>query len=245
MKPLLPAFLLRDSSGADRSFPSGRPTLIVMVKEDCPTCGIVMPLLEAFFRSYGVALDVLVVGQTQQGNAILIDRHRLTCGVLDDSRLKVSFAYDVEMVPAVFVADAQGSELLRVQGFDRAEWQQLDATLAKMAGVRPAPVDWAQLPLWRPGCGSLSVDPRYADRLRAEAENSPLRARKIEIAPADDEFEFMFDQGFTDGLPVVPPTPERVIRMLTGTRRDPQQIVALVPPNMGEATVEKIAINAV
>ena len=245
MKPLLPAFLLRDSSGADRSFPSGRPTLIVMVKEDCPTCGIVMPLLEAFFRSYGDALDVLVVGQTQQGNAILIDRHQLTCGVLDDSRLKVSFAYDVEMVPAVFVADAQGGELLRVQGFDRAEWQQLDATLARMAGVRPAPVDWAQLPLWRPGCGSLSVDPRYADRLRAEAENSPLRARKIEIAPADDEFEFMFDQGFTDGLPVVPPTPERVIRMLTGTRRDPQQVVALVPPNMGEATVEKIAINAV
>ena len=102
-----------------------------------------------------------------------------------------------------------------------------------------------QLPPWRPGCGSLSVDPRFADRLRAEAENSPLRARKIEIAPPDDEFEFMFDQGFTDGLPVVPPTPERVIRMLSGTRRDPQQLVAIVPPNMGEATVEKIAINAV
>jgi hypothetical protein len=81
--------------------------------------------------------------------------------------------------------------------------------------------------------------------LRAEAENSPLRARKIEIAPDDDEFEFMFDQGFTDGLPVVPPTPERVIRMLSGTRRDPQSIVAIVPPNMGEATVEKVAINAV
>jgi len=245
MKPLLPAFLLRDSSGVDRSFPSGRPTLIAMVKEDCPTCGIVMPLLEAFFRSYGDVLDVLVIGQTRDGNAILIDRHRMTCRVLDDSRLKVSFAYDIEMVPAVFVADAQGGELLRLQGFDRAEWQRLDATLAGMAGVHAAPIDWAKLPPWRPGCGSLSVDPRYADRLQAEAENSPLRARKIEIAPADDEFEFMFDQGFTDGLPVVPPTPERVIRMLSGTRRDPQQVIALVPPNMGEATVEKIAINAV
>jgi hypothetical protein len=33
--------------------------------------------------------------------------------------------------------------------------------------------------------------------------------------------------------------------MLSGTRRDPQSLVAVVPPNMGEATVEKVAINAV
>ncbi len=245
MQSLLPAFLLRDQSDVDRSFPNGRPALIAMVKEDCPTCGIVMPLLEAFHRAYGDALDVLVVGQTQDGNTLLIDRHQLTCAVLDDSRLKVSFAYDIDMVPSLFVADAKGREQQRLQGFDRAEWQALDATLARIAGVSAAPIDWQSLPPWRPGCGSLSVDPRFADRLRAEAENSPLRARKIEIAPQDDEFEFMFDQGFTDGLPVVPPTPERVMRMLSGTPRDPQQVVAIVPPNMGEATVEKIAINAV
>ncbi len=249
MKPLLPAFSLRDQNGNDRAFPQGdgRPALIVIVKEDCPTCGLVMPLLEAFHRGYGAQIDVQVVGQTVPGNAALIDRHDLTCAVLDDSRLKVSFAYDTDIVPAVFVADAHGREVTRVQGFDRAEWQQLDGVLAELAGANAtqARIDWAALPAWRPGCGSLSVDPRYADRLRAEAENSPLRARKIEIAPQDDEFEFMFDQGFTDGLPVVPPTPERVIRMLSGTRRDPQQVVALVPPNMGEATVEKIAINAV
>ncbi len=245
MKPLLPAFSLRDQSGQDRSFPSGRPALIAMVKEDCPTCGIVMPLLEAFHRAYGDALDVLVVGQTAQGNTVLIDRYDVTCAVLDDSRLKVSFAYDIDMVPAVFVSDADGRELRRLQGFDRAEWLALAGMLAEIAATTSAPIDWQSLPPWRPGCGSLSVDPRYADRLRAEAENSPLRARKIEIARQDDEFEFMFDQGFTDGLPVVPPTPERVIRMLSGTHRDPQQVVAIVPPNMGEATVEKIAINAV
>ena len=55
----------------------------------------------------------------------------------------------------------------------------------------------------------------------------------------------MFDQGFTDGLPVVAPSPERVLRMLGGTRRDAQEVVAVVPPNMGDATVEKVAINAV
>jgi hypothetical protein len=245
IKPQLPAFSLRDQSGQDRSFPVHRPALIAIVKEDCPTCGLVMPLLEAFHRAYGRALDVLVVGQTRDGNATLIDRHGLTCSVLDDSRLKVSFAYDIDMVPSMFVADADGRPLRRVDGFDRVEWQELDAELAALAGTRSSSVDWSALPAWRPGCGSLSVDPGFADRLRAEAENSPLRARKIEIAPADDEFEFMFDQGFTDGLPVVPPTPERVIRMLSGTRRDPQSVVAIVPPNMGEATVEKVAINAV
>ena len=72
-----------------------------------------------------------------------------------------------------------------------------------------------------------------------------MRARRIDIAQQDDEFEFMFDQGFSDGLPLLPPTPERVMRMLGGTQRDPQEVVAAVPPNMGEATVEKVAINAV
>ncbi len=245
MKPLLPAFSLRDDSGRDRSFPSGRPALIAVVKEDCPTCGIAMPVLEAWYRAHHDALDVLVVGQTEAGNALLRERYGLTCGLLDDSQLKVSFAYDIDTVPALFLADADGREQTRLVGFDRAEWQQLDAALAALTRHPRVDVDWSGLPAWRPGCGSLSVDPRFADRLRAEAENSPLRARRIEIAPQDDEFEFMFDQGFTDGLPVVPPTPERVMRMLAGTRRDPQSLVAIVPPNMGEATVEKVAINAV
>ena len=55
----------------------------------------------------------------------------------------------------------------------------------------------------------------------------------------------MYDQGFSDGLPVMAPTPERVLRMLRGTRRDAQELVAVVPPNMAPATVEKVAINAV
>ena len=55
----------------------------------------------------------------------------------------------------------------------------------------------------------------------------------------------MYDRGWSDGLPLVPPTPERVVRMLTGTSRDPEEIVAVVPPDLVECTVEKVAINAV
>ena len=55
----------------------------------------------------------------------------------------------------------------------------------------------------------------------------------------------MFARGWTDGLPVVPPTRERVLRMLSGTTREPSDVVALCPPDLVELTVEKIAINAV
>ena len=58
-------------------------------------------------------------------------------------------------------------------------------------------------------------------------------------------FEALHERGVTDGLPVVPPTPERVVAMLERTGRDPQEVVGVVPPYDGEATVEKVAINAV
>lgn len=54
-----------------------------------------------------------------------------------------------------------------------------------------------------------------------------------------------FDRGVTDGLPVVPPSQERVKRMLDGCRLDRNEIVGTVPPNYRPATIEKIAINAV
>ena len=242
MSKTLPPFSLADMSGTQHSFPAGgderNPTLLCFVKEDCPTCNLAMPLLQALHDGGDVA--VLAPGQTAAGNRALIERHGLTLPLLDDSTLKVSFAYDVETVPFVLLADRDGEELDRLTGFDRAEWQAFFERHAPSAAV-----DWQQLPKWRPGCGSLTQDPIIAERLRAESENSPLRARKIEIAPADDVHEFLFDQGFTDGLPVVPPTPERVLRMLSGTRRDAQETIAEIAPNYAPATVEKLAINAV
>ena len=238
MAALLPAFSLRDHNGEDRSFPAGRKSILCFVKEDCPTCNLVMPIVEALHREADAA--VLVPGQTAAGNEALAERHALTVPLLDDSALKASFAYDVEVVPLLIAADAEGREQDRLAGFDKGEWQAFFQRHAPAIGV-----NWDEYPDWRPGCGSLTQDPAIAERLRAAAENSPLRARRIEIAPADDVHEFMFDQGFTDGLPVVPPTPERVLRMLGGTQQDPQSLVATVAPNMAPATVEKVAVNAV
>ena len=68
----------------------------------------------------------------------------------------------------------------------------------------------------------------------------------LEIDETEDLIEVCYQNGWTDGLPVVPPTPERVERMLSGTDRDPDELIAVHPPkNGGRATVEKVAINAV
>ena len=60
-----------------------------------------------------------------------------------------------------------------------------------------------------------------------------------------DPIEALYDRGVTDGLPVVPPTRERVERAVAASGRPADTLIALVPPNYGRATVEKIAINAV
>ncbi|MBI2910146.1 MAG: hypothetical protein HYX92_21095 [Chloroflexi bacterium] len=57
--------------------------------------------------------------------------------------------------------------------------------------------------------------------------------------------EIFYRERMTDGLPIIPPTVERVQRMLEAVDRDPQEVIGLVAPKQGVATVEKIAANAV
>ena len=84
-----------------------------------------------------------------------------------------------------------------------------------------------------------------AERLEAKHKGGTLVSRKIEYADADDPVELCFGRGWTDGLPVTPPTDERVLAMLKGTPRRPDEIVGKIPPFLASCTVEKVAINAV
>lgn len=68
---------------------------------------------------------------------------------------------------------------------------------------------------------------------------------QLEIEETEDLIEVCYENGWTDGLPVVPPIPERVARMLSGTDLNPEELIAAVPPKWGRATIEKVAINAV
>ena len=65
------------------------------------------------------------------------------------------------------------------------------------------------------------------------------------MADPADPFETLYARGVTDGLPVIPPTRERVAAAVVATGRAPDEVIARVPPNFGRATVEKIAVNAV
>src|SRR5262245_27341966 len=81
---------------------------------------------------------------------------------------------------------------------------------------------------------------------RATTRTSACASPEAAVSePATDPFEVLFERGVTDGLPVVPPTRERVAAMITGSGRPGADLVAYVPPNFGRGTVEKIAINAV
>lgn len=91
---------------------------------------------------------------------------------------------------------------------------------------------------WCPGV--LGVQRPILGRLTPAA-----MATKRTLDSGKDPVEWLYEQGYSDGFPCVPPTPERVKYMLTGTERSPDEILGECPPTYGCVTVEKVAINAV
>ena len=199
--------------------------LVAFVKRECPTCQLVGPVLSQIAAAPGVALTVY----TQDDRSFPDGVKRA-----DDTSLAASWHHQIETVPTLLRV-AQGVEVERVVGWVRDEWEALTG----VAGLG------RDLPAWRPGCGSLSVDPDLAPDLAVRFGAGALHARRVEVATREDEMEAAYELGWTDGLPIVPPTEKRVLAMLAGTSRDPQQIVATVPPDLVECSVEKVAINAV
>ena len=87
---------------------------------------------------------------------------------------------------------------------------------------------------------------RSSDRIGAMPDHSlTAQVHTLDDASCEAVFEFAAEQGWTDGLPILPPTAESVRRMVAGSRRQPQELVAALPPQNAPATVEKIAVNAV
>lgn len=202
---------------------TARGRFLAFVKRDCPTCVLVAPVLAELAQRVNLA----VISQDDL-------RFPPDVPVIDDTNLDLSWQYRIETVPTVIRLDGSVEEA-RVSGWHRTEWEGLTG----VRGLGPA------LPDWRPGCGSRTVEPEVASELRLRYGRAALRARRVQIAPLEDEMELGFTRGWSDGLPVVPPTEHRVLEMLSGTRRDPSDIVAVVPPDLVECTVEKVAINAV
>jgi len=199
--------------------------LVVFVKRDCPTCTLIEPVLQRLARG-GTPLTVY----TQDDPAF----PKIVPSPIDDTALEFSYRLNIEAVPTLIRANNH-TEAERVVGWDRDAWRNVTGLMDL----------GASLPPHRPGCGSLSVAPGMVEILALRFGGITLASRRVELAPLEDDLEACFDRGWTDGLPVVPPTEERVVRMLGGTRRDPAEVVGRVPPNLIDCTIEKIAINAV
>ncbi|MFC4259254.1 thioredoxin family protein [Marinobacter lacisalsi] len=203
------------------SLPDG---LIVVAKRDCPTCQLIEPLLADIDRQAG---PLTVYSQDDPAFAEGVS------GAHHDATLEHSFRLKTEFVPTLIRVE-NGQEVERTYGWHRGDWQQ-------MTGIATLGED---LPPMRPGCGSKTLEPGIAEKLEVQFGDTRLSAREIET-DADDLIEACYERGWSDGLPVVPPTPERVLRMLKGTDRDPAEEVGLAPPDLAPCTVEKVAINAV
>jgi len=197
--------------------------LVAVVKKSCPTCELVAPVLEQIAKAGG---SLTVWCQDDPSFPLALE-------VRDDSDLEFSYHQDINIVPTLLRIKG-GREVERYEGWLRSAWEEA-------SGV---PALGTDLPEQRPGCGSLSVEPGHAAALEARFGES-LKSRRIEFGHQEDEHEALFERGWTDGLPVVPPTPERVVRMLAATPRASDEVVAVVPPNLASCTVEKVAVNAV
>jgi hypothetical protein len=130
----------------------------------------------------------------------------------------VSRAYSLQSLPTAVLVDRSGRETGRVVGWDS---DGLEALLS--ASVTD------EAPKRKPGCAAKNTYDAESLRLLDGA--------------GYDELEEMFERGWTDGLPVIPPTPERVEAMLGS--RDPSELRGEIPPAMARVTLERVAACAV
>ena len=91
------------------------------------------------------------------------------------------------------------------------------------------------------------------DLLRENVEEDEQRLCKaaesdmevyVDPDPEKLSYEFYMKKQ-TDGLPIIPPTGERVRKFIEFSGKNREDIIAVLPPRSGKATVEKIAVNSV
>ncbi len=198
---------------------------VMVLKRECPTCALVEPVV-AELQLAGFNLQIWTQDDPQFPASAQ--------PVGDDRSLEQSYRLNIETVPTLIRFSGE-DEVDRTVGWDRDDWRRI-VELESLG---------SDLPAFRPGCGSKSVDPGMPEKLALKFGEVRFQSRRVEIAEQEDAIEACYDRGWSDGLPLVPPTELRVMKMLAGTNRDSADIIGVVPPDLQPCTVEKIAINAV
>jgi thiol-disulfide isomerase/thioredoxin len=220
----------------------GKKALLIFFETDCPTCQLALPYFNALA---GESLQVIGISQDDEATTHrFVHELGIRYAVHVDDQLALSRAYDPQSVPTALLLDESGQLQSTSVGFDKKVLNELADKLG-YDSIAPAN-DGA--PSWKPGCSSRHLEP-HTDAA-ADGTSVPLLRRignpasRISVADEEDAVEYCF-RHFGDALPVVPPTEQRVAAMLTACALEPQNVVGRIPPCYGEATVEKIAANAV
>ncbi|HEX5188665.1 MAG TPA: redoxin domain-containing protein, partial [Streptosporangiaceae bacterium] len=207
--------------------------LLLFVSEECPTSALALRNLGPLCRAWDAAgLSATAVFEDPLDTALRMARTLGWTGraVSQDPPYRSSRDYGLLAVPTAVLVDRDGIVAASVVGWNQPALAALIARAAGLLGGVALPVPAAAEPLLKPGCSSkAAMDPEVA-----AAVSRPVAA---------DEMEEMFERGWTDGLPVVPPTRQRVDAMLGGA--DGAACIGEVPPSMGEATMERVAACAV
>ena len=211
---------------------AGGCALLLFVNEDCPTSAMAMRRLGPLCRAWQEAgLTASAVFEDPLEVAVRVARRLGWAGgvVSEDPPYETSRAYQLVSVPTAVLVDQAGTIAGSVTGWDHQALAALIGQAAALLGAELA-IPEATEPLLKPGCSSkAAIDPELAAAMSAPA--------------GTDDIEEMFERGWTDGLPVVPPTPERVEAMLGAAGGSAS--LGPVPPAMGEATLERVAACAV
>ena len=243
-----PGFSLTRLDGTSTRFESGaqsRSRLLVFFETDCPTCRLAIPYLNRLARELGKASDILGVSQdAATPTRELVEQAPIEFPVALDRDLSVTKLYDPVAVPTFFLIGADGRIIQTLGGFDKRALNEIATAMSGAPLVIAEPFDGA--PDTKFGCTSRHLEASGEGELAAAANpyvKRAARAARIELDDSIDPFEYC--TRFGDPLPVIPPTVDRVDRMLAACSLAADEVVALIPPNYGAATVEKIAANAV
>jgi peroxiredoxin len=231
-----------ESAPAVPGLQPGKKALLAFFETDCPTCQLALPYLNALKND-----SVQLLGLSQDDEAAtreFIRQLKIEYPVELDRGLQITRAFNPQSVPTIYLLDENRQVQRMLVGFDKQGLNELAATL----GHPPiAPADDGA-PAWKPGCSSRHLEPEMQDGTQENSAKFLRRtaepATRITLRDEEDPFEYC-RQKFGDALPVVPPTVEKVAAMVKATGLEPETVIARVPPFYGEATVEKIAANAV
>jgi hypothetical protein len=215
--------------------------LFAILQTDCPTCRLITPYLNTLARD---ATPVSGISQDAEGaTSEFVRQMEVRFPLERDPGLELSKRFQVVTVPTLYVLDEHDRIVRQEPGFDKQALNEI----AGLFGHPPIATPHDGAPASKPGCTSRHLE-ASSDEAGAAALNLHSRrgakASLIDLAEGEDISEYCF-RVFGDALPVVPPTVERVEKMLRITGRDADEVIARIPPCYGEATVEKIAANAV